>query len=223
MFYPPQRQVYNDVLSSGLTFAKCAPVRVTCVGVVACVCWSDLILHLRVESDAHHREAGRPPPNTAALFTQPPHIPAHTPPRPRSQPSHRPPILTAHQTNRRGSYWSSTRAALQPLFHSTGLASYHKITAGAVTELEADLAAAAKEGVPVDVAAAMCNLALKVVGEAAFGVKFDVFEKDARGRIVEDPIVGAAKYVLENTAAGERAVGVAAGGFFRFFVQGGSG
>lgn len=96
------------------------------------------------------------------------------------------------------------RGALQPLFHATGLATYHKITAGAVAELEADLSAAAKEGVSVDVAAAMCNLALKVVGEAAFGVKFDVLEKDAQGHITENPIVSAAKYVLENTAAGER-------------------
>ena len=69
-------------------------------------------------------------------------------------PSHR-----AHA--RSGAYWSSTRAALQPLFHSTGLASYHSITAAAVGELEADLAAAA-EAAPVDMAAAMCNLALKV-------------------------------------------------------------
>ncbi|KIZ05238.1 hypothetical protein MNEG_2718 [Monoraphidium neglectum] len=113
MFYPPQPKVYNDVLSSGLVFAK-------------------------------------------------------------------------------GAYWSSVRGALQPLFHATGLASYHQITAGAVAELEADLAAAAKEGVSVDVAAAMCNLALKVIGEAAFGVKFDVFEKDAAGRITEGPIVAAA-------------------------------
>lgn len=65
---------------------------------------------------------------------------------------------------RSGAYWSSTRAALQPLFHSTGLASYHSITSAAVGELEADLAAAAAEGVPVDMAAAMCNMALKVGG-----------------------------------------------------------
>jgi cytochrome P450 len=67
-----------------------------------------------------------------------------------------------HEPGPRGAYWSSVRGALQPLFHATGLASYHQITAGAVAELEADLAAAAKEGVSVDVAAAMCNLALKV-------------------------------------------------------------
>lgn len=62
----------------------------------------------------------------------------------------------------RGSYWSGVRGALQPLFHATGLASYHRITATAVTELEEDLTAAAKKGLPVDMAAAMCNLALKV-------------------------------------------------------------
>jgi cytochrome P450 len=56
------------------------------------------------------------------------------------------------------------RGALQPLFHANGLASYHRITSAAVTELEADLAAAAREGVSVDMAAAMCNLALKVGG-----------------------------------------------------------
>ena len=44
----------------------------------------------------------------------------------------------------------------------------------------------------------------QVIGEAAFGVKFDVQEKDAAGRITENRIVEAAKYVLENTAAGER-------------------
>jgi hypothetical protein len=44
---------------------------------------------------------------------------------------------------------------------------------------------------------------VQVIGEAAFGVKFDVFEKDAAGRITEGPIVAAAKYVLENTAAGD--------------------
>jgi cytochrome P450 len=68
------------------------------------------------------------------------------------------------QRTNSGAYWSSTRAALQPLFHSTGLASYHGITSAAVGELEADLSAAAAEGVAVDMAAAMCNLALKVRG-----------------------------------------------------------
>jgi hypothetical protein len=43
-----------------------------------------------------------------------------------------------------------------------------------------------------------------VVGEAAFGVRFDVLEKDERGHIKENPIVTAAKYVLENTGAGGR-------------------
>lgn len=43
----------------------------------------------------------------------------------------------------------------------------------------------------------------QVVSEAAFGVKFDSQEKDGAGRIVENPIVAAAKYVLENTAASE--------------------
>lgn len=66
-----------------------------------------------------------------------------------------------------GAYWTSTRAALQPLFHSTGLASYHASTAAAVGELEADLAAAAAEGVPVDMAAGMCNLALKARAHCA--------------------------------------------------------
>ncbi|KAI8468880.1 MAG: cytochrome P450 [Monoraphidium minutum] len=122
MFYPPQPRVYNDVLSSGLVFAK-------------------------------------------------------------------------------GAYWSSVRGALQPLFHATGLAAYHKITSGAVSELEESLAAAAAEGTPVDAAAAMCNLALKVIGEAAFGVKFDVMAKDAAGHITENRIVSAAKYVLEHTSA----------------------
>lgn len=65
---------------------------------------------------------------------------------------------------RRGAYWSGTRAALQPLFHSTGLAAYHRITAAAADELEVDLGAAADAGEPVDMAAAMCNLALKVPG-----------------------------------------------------------
>ncbi|GBF94618.1 thromboxane-A synthase [Raphidocelis subcapitata] len=110
-------------------------------------------------------------------------------------------VLGSGLTFAQGPYWSSTRAALQPLFHSSGLASYHRITSEAVGELEGDLAAAAAEGAPVDVAAAMCNLALKVVGEAAFGVKFDVLEKDAAGRIKENPLVSATKYVLENTAA----------------------
>lgn len=70
---------------------------------------------------------------------------------------------------RRGAYWTSTRAALQPLFHSTGLAAYHRITSAAVGELEGDLDAAAGTGAPVDMAAAMCNLALKARVAAAYG------------------------------------------------------
>lgn len=46
-------------------------------------------------------------------------------------------------------------------------------------------------------------LPMQVIGEAAFGVKFAVQDKDAAGHITEGPIVAAAKYVLENTAAGE--------------------
>lgn len=159
---------------------------------------------------------------------------------PTAPPTHT--LTITHTCNCRGAYWSSTRAALQPLFHSTGLASYHQITAAAVEELETDLAAAAGEGAAVDMAAAMCNLTLKVcapefpackilqaaaivslhtpfarqlqythntctqtqvVGEAAFGVKFEVMEKGASGRITENAIVRSAKYVLENTASGE--------------------
>jgi hypothetical protein len=153
-----------------------------------------------------------------------------------------------------------------------------------VAELETDLAAAAAAGAPVDVAAAMCNLALQaraavlcrslpcfavlccallsvaalrlysrrggrrrvaalrcaccsraapapagglalrrltpapppraaaprrqVIGEAAFGVKFDVQERDAAGNITENGLVAAAKYVLENTAKGGRREGL---------------
>lgn len=72
---------------------------------------------------------------------------------------------------RRGAYWTSTRAALQPLFHSTGLAAYHRITSAAVGELEGDLDAAAGTGAPVDMAAAMCNLALKARVAAACGAR----------------------------------------------------
>ena len=43
------------------------------------------------------------------------------------------------------------------------------------------------------------------IGEAAFGVEFDTSAaRDAAGRPRENAIVGAAKYVLENTARGER-------------------
>lgn len=48
---------------------------------------------------------------------------------------------------------------------------------------------------------------VQVIGEAAFGVKFEVMEKDSNGHIKENPIVSAAKYVLENTAKGAPCAG----------------
>lgn len=69
----------------------------------------------------------------------------------------------------RGSYWTGLRGALQPLFHSHGLQSYQPLVEAAVEELAADLAPAAAAGGSVDMHAAMCNVALKAIGEAAFG------------------------------------------------------
>jgi cytochrome P450 len=69
----------------------------------------------------------------------------------------------------RGSYWTGLRGALQPLFHSHGLKSYQPLVEAAVEELADDLAPAAAEGASVDMHAAMCNVALKAIGEAAFG------------------------------------------------------
>lgn len=69
----------------------------------------------------------------------------------------------------RGSYWSSVRGSLQPLFHSTGLQSYQPLVEGAVAELCDDLAPAAREGLSMDMHAALSNVALKAIGEAAFG------------------------------------------------------
>lgn len=69
----------------------------------------------------------------------------------------------------RGSYWTGLRGALQPMFHSTGLASYQPLVEAAVEELCADLEPSAAAGDSVDMHAAMGNVALKAMGEAAFG------------------------------------------------------
>lgn len=69
----------------------------------------------------------------------------------------------------RGSYWTGLRGSLQPLFHSTGLQSYQPLIEAAVAELCDDLAPAARDGSSVDMHAALSNVALKAIGEAAFG------------------------------------------------------
>lgn len=58
---------------------------------------------------------------------------------------------------------------MQPLFHSNGLASYQPLVEAAVEELCCDLRTAAGSGASVDMHAAMGNVALKAMGEAAFG------------------------------------------------------
>eukprot|EP00878_Enallax_costatus_P020682 GHUV01021871.1.p1 GENE.GHUV01021871.1~~GHUV01021871.1.p1 ORF type:complete len:448 (+),score=109.54 GHUV01021871.1:312-1655(+) len=108
-------------------------------------------------------------------------------------------VLCQGITFSKGSYWTGLRGALQPLFHSTGLQSYQPLVEAAVAELCDDLAPAAAAGDSVDMHAALCNVALKAVGEAAFGVKLRTQEV-VNGQIQENAIVTAATYALENTA-----------------------
>ncbi|WIA07921.1 hypothetical protein OEZ85_007399 [Tetradesmus obliquus] len=108
-------------------------------------------------------------------------------------------VLSQGITFAKGSYWTGLRGALQPLFHSHGLQSYQPLVEAAVEELAADLAPAAAAGGSVDMHAAMCNVALKAIGEAAFGVKLQTQEM-VDGQIRENAIVAAATYALENTA-----------------------
>ena len=61
------------------------------------------------------------------------------------------------------------RGALQPLFHSHGLQSYQPLVETAVEELCEELRNPAGSGASVDMHAALCNVALKAIGEAAFG------------------------------------------------------
>eukprot|EP00775_Hariotina_reticulata_P005689 gene5689-5927_t len=88
---------------------------------------------------------------------------------------------------------------MQPLFHSTGLQSYQPLVEAAVEELCTELQRSADAGSRVDMHAALCNIALKAIGEAAFGVKFQTQEV-VNGQIRENALVSAAKYALENTA-----------------------
>jgi hypothetical protein len=55
------------------------------------------------------------------------------------------------------------------MFHSTGLASYQPLVEAAVEELCCELQPVAAAGDSVDMHAALGNVALKAVGEAAFG------------------------------------------------------
>lgn len=55
------------------------------------------------------------------------------------------------------------------MFHSTSLAAYQPLVETAVEELCQDLQPAAASGDSVDMHAALGNVALKAVGEAAFG------------------------------------------------------
>ena len=55
------------------------------------------------------------------------------------------------------------------MFHSKGLASYQPLIESAVEELCCELRPAAASGASVDMHAAMGNVALKAMGEAAFG------------------------------------------------------
>ncbi|KAF8072353.1 D-xylose-proton symporter [Scenedesmus sp. PABB004] len=99
----------------------------------------------------------------------------------------------------KGAYWMGLRGALQPLFHSTGLRSYQPLVEAAVSELAGELSKSAAAGASVDMHAALANVALKSIGEAAFGVKLDTQEV-VDGEIRENAIVAAATYALENTA-----------------------
>jgi cytochrome P450 len=58
---------------------------------------------------------------------------------------------------------------MQPLFHSNGLQSYQPLVEAAVEELCTELQHSADSGDSVDMHAALCNVALKAIGEAAFG------------------------------------------------------
>jgi hypothetical protein len=55
------------------------------------------------------------------------------------------------------------------MFHSTGLASYQPLVEAAAEELRGELQPAAASGDSVDMHAALGNVALKAIGEAAFG------------------------------------------------------
>lgn len=61
------------------------------------------------------------------------------------------------------------RGSLQPLFHSTGLQAYQPLVEAAVDELCSELQRPVAAKASVDMHAALCNVALKAIGEAAFG------------------------------------------------------
>lgn len=107
-------------------------------------------------------------------------------------------VLATGITFAKGTYWNGLRSALQPMFHSTGLASHQPLVEAAVEELCEDLKPAADAGGSVDMHAALGNVALKAIGEAAFGVKFDTHTV-VDGQMAEHPIVHAANVALENT------------------------
>ncbi|KAK9820625.1 hypothetical protein WJX72_012453 [[Myrmecia] bisecta] len=73
----------------------------------------------------------------------------------------------------RGAYWTTLRAAMQPLFHTSSLVSYDPIMNQALDTLLANLEAPAASGEPVDMWNQLGRMTMQVLGTAAFGVPFN--------------------------------------------------
>ncbi|MGH7830051.1 MAG: cytochrome P450 [Candidatus Binatia bacterium] len=71
-----------------------------------------------------------------------------------------------------GAYWRAQRRRMQPAFHQEGIASFDTLITGATHEMMQEWRPFVESGQPIDVAAEMTRLTLKIIGKALFSVDF---------------------------------------------------
>ena len=67
----------------------------------------------------------------------------------------------------RGKFWSTIRAATDPLFHAQALASYAPVMHSAIEQLLGRIDIA--KGAPIEISQPLREMSLQIIGSAAFG------------------------------------------------------
>jgi cytochrome P450 len=71
-----------------------------------------------------------------------------------------------------GTYWRAQRRRMQPAFHQECIESFDTLITDATREMMQEWQPCAESGQPIDVAAEMTRLTLKIIGKALFSVDF---------------------------------------------------
>ncbi|GAQ88536.1 Cytochrome P450 [Klebsormidium nitens] len=115
----------------------------------------------------------------------------------------------------KGAYWAGARSAVMPLFHSEQLEAYALAIHGALHKMQARLTSAISEEKPIELKRLTQQLAIDIIGRAAFGVDFD-----AQNESTTSPLVAAGNGVIDAMKFGKAApLDTIVGLFFPKYIQ----